>query len=95
MVDVVPLGPLRLRTVYVAAIEPVSSAEIRGHAWQTPGVRLTTVYSLTELRGGEATRLREDVFVEAPFGLRHFVIRRARESHAEMLQRMKVLLEGG
>jgi len=92
--DRVPVGPVRVRTTYVAAIEPVSDGEIRGHAWQPPGVRLTTVYTLTEAPGGTRTRLQERCRVEAPFGLAGFVLRRARHAHAAMLERLKDWIEG-
>ncbi|TFG92249.1 MAG: SRPBCC family protein, partial [Myxococcales bacterium] len=52
MVDRIPLGPLRLRTSYVAALDPVSESEIHGYAWQFPAVRLVTVYALHEIEGG-------------------------------------------
>ena len=94
VVDRIPVGPFRMRTAYVAALEPVSDTEIRGHAWQSPGVRLRTVYSLSELAGG-GTRLEERAFVRAPWGMRRFVVGQACASHATTLQRMKELLEGG
>ena len=40
------------------------------------------------------TRLVERVSVRAPRILRRFVVRQARESHAETLEKMKALLEG-
>jgi hypothetical protein len=39
------------------------------------------------------TRLVERVRVEAPWLLRRFTIRKAREAHRAMLDRMKALLE--
>ena len=63
VVDRVPLGPLKLKTVYVAALEPVSDSEVHGHAWQAPGIRLRTIYSLIERR--RSTRLVERCYVEA------------------------------
>jgi carbon monoxide dehydrogenase subunit G len=91
VVDRVPFGPFRFRTQYTAALEPVSEREVRGHAWQSPGIRLHTVYELTDLAAG--TRLVERVSVEAPAILRRFVIGQARRSHAETLVKMKALLE--
>ncbi len=91
VVDRIPLGPLRLRTVYTAALEPVSEHEVHGHAWQTPGVRLHTVYALQDTDSG--TRLVERVSVRAPRLLRRFVIDQARKSHEETLAKMKLLLE--
>lgn len=97
VVDRIPIGPLRLRTVYTAALEPVSDHEVHGHAWQSPGVRLHTIYRLSESAGsaGSAreTRLDERVWVEAPWWIRRFVVGQARSAHAETLARMKTLLE--
>jgi hypothetical protein len=92
VVDRIPFGPFRLRTVYTAALESVSEREVRGHARQSPGVRLLTIYHLEEVASG--TRLVEEVTVEAPRILRRFVISQARKSHQETLGKMKLLLEG-
>ena len=92
VVDRIPIGPFRLRTVYTAALEPVGEREVHGHASQSPGVRLHTIYALEEVASG--TRLVERVSVAAPRMLRRFVVARARKSHEETLAKMKVLLEG-
>ena len=91
VVDRIPLGPFRLRTVYTAALEPVSPHEVHGHAWQSPGIRLHTVYGLEDVASG--TRLVERVSVDAPRILRRFVVGQARASHEETLRKMKTLLE--
>ena len=83
---------MRFRTVYTAALDPVSSSEVHGHAWQAPRIRLHTVYALEEVASG--TRLVERVRVEAPRILRAFVVSQARRSHEETLGRMKEFLEG-
>ena len=91
VVDQIPLGPFRLRTVYTAALESVTANEVHGHAWQSPGVRLHTIYSLQATESG--TRLIEGVSIEAPRILRRFVISQARRSHRQTLAEMKALLE--
>lgn len=91
VVDRIPLGPFRLRTVYTAALEPVTEHEVHGHAWQSPGVRLHTIYALEDTATG--TRLVESVSVKAPRMLRRFVIGQARKSHEETLVKMKLHLE--
>ncbi len=91
VVDRLPLGPFRLRTVYSAALESVTANEVHGHAWQSPGVRLHTTYSLEETESG--TRLIERVSIEAPRILRRFVVSQARQSHKQTLAKMKALLE--
>ena len=93
VIDRIPLGPIRLRTVYEASLESVSALEVHGHATQSPGIRLHTVYALSEVATG--TRLVERVSVEAPLLLRRFVITKARRSHEETLAKMKALLERG
>ena len=91
VVDRIPLGPFRLRTSYVAALEPVGEFEVHGHAWQSPGIRLHTIYQLQTISSG--TRLVERVLVTAPRILKRFVIRTARQSHEVTLAKMKALLE--
>ncbi|MFO0687280.1 MAG: hypothetical protein U0900_01080 [Myxococcota bacterium] len=112
VVDRIPVGPLTLTTVYTAALDPVADDEVHGHAWQSPGVYLHTVYHLepgASAPGGAGagrsagaagaddgpvtTRLREQVALRAPFGLRRFVTRQARDAHRTTLEKMKALLE--
>jgi hypothetical protein len=91
VVDRIPLGPLRLRTVYTAALEPIGEYEVHGHAWQSPGIRLHTVYGLEDIESG--TKLSERVSIDAPRMLRRFVVSQARRSHEETLRKLKALLE--
>jgi hypothetical protein len=93
VVDRIPVGPFTLKATYVATLEPVSEREVHGHARQSPGVRLDTIYTLTKTGDARATRLEERVFVSAPLGLKRFVVGQARRSHATTLRRMKALLE--
>ena len=60
-------------------------------AWQSPGIRMQTIYALEGAESG--TRLVERVSIEAPRILRRFVVSRASESHKETLEKMKALLE--
>ena len=91
VVDRIPIGPFRLRTVYTAMLEAVTEREVHGYARQSPGVRLHTVYALEEV--GSGTRLIEQVSVEAPRILHRFVVAQARRSHEETLAKMKAFLE--
>lgn len=93
VVDRVPVGPFRLRTAYVAALEPVGESEVHGRAWRSPGIRIGTIYRLEVISSG--TRLVETASVEAPRLLRRFVLHQARQSHAVTLAKMKTLLEQG
>lgn len=92
VVDRIPLGPFRLRTVYTAELEPVGEDRIRGEAWQSPGIHLSSLYTLEALGPGR-TRLRESVAVRAPLGLRRFVARQASAAHRATLDGLKTLLE--
>ena len=91
VVDRIPLGPFKLKTVYTAALDPVSLDEVHGYAWQAPGVRLRTVYALS--RTSEGTRIVERCSVEAHPLLRGFVVSQARKAHTKTLEEMKDLLE--
>jgi hypothetical protein len=91
VVDRISLGPFKLRTVYLAALDPVAEDEVHGYAWQFPSVRLHTIYALTATELG--THLMERVSVRAPRILRRFVVDQARRAHAETLSKMKRLLE--
>lgn len=104
VVDQIPVGPFTMRAVYTAALDPVADDEVHGHAWQSPGVYLHTIYRLEPGQGASAvagaeagaagtTRLREQVVLRAPFGLRRFVTRQAREAHRTTLEKLKALLE--
>ncbi len=92
VVDRLDMGPFRPRSVYTAELEPKGEFEVHGRAWQSPGIRLHTVYGLEDV--GSGTLLVERVFVEAPWILRRFVSSQARRSHGETLRKMKALLEG-
>lgn len=91
VVDRIPVGPFRMKSVYTAALDPVSESEVHGLAWQTPGIHLHTVYGL-EPRG-TGTHLTESVRVEAPWPLLRFVVSQASTSHRTTLEKMKALLE--
>lgn len=91
VVDRIPLGPFRLKTVYTAALEPVSQREVHGHAWQSPNIRLHTIYALRKSDRG--TRLVERCYVDAAGLMRRFVVSQAKKAHATTLDDMKTLLE--
>jgi hypothetical protein len=92
VVDRIPMGPFKLRTVYTAALDLVDENEVHGYAWQFPSIELHTVYALTETPLG--THLVERVSVHAPWLLRRFVLEQARRAHAVTLSKMKLLLRG-
>lgn len=91
VVDRIALGPLRFRTRYLASLREVSPGQVEGRAWQTPGVRLRTLYQCRPHEHG--TELVEQVELEAPFLLHRFVHSQARDAHLETLRALKRLLE--
>lgn len=92
VVDRIPLGPFKLKTVYTAALDPASPTEVRGYAWQAPSIRLLTAYALEPTE--EGTRLVERCWVDARGPMRFFVVAQARKAHAKTHEEMKALLEG-
>jgi len=91
VVDRIPVGPFRLKSVYTAALDPISPTEVHGLAWQSPGIHLQTTYRIEPEPGG--LLLREHVRVEAPWLLLRFVVGQASASHRTTLFEMKALLE--
>ena len=92
VVDRIPIGPFRMKSVYTAALDPISESEVHGLAWQAPGIHLHTTYAL-EPRGS-GTQLTESCRVDAPWTLLRFVVGQASKSHQTTLRKMKALLEG-
>jgi hypothetical protein len=91
VVDRIPIGPFRLKTVYTASLVSVSANEVHGYAWQSPGIRLHNVYALEKTERG--TRLIERCHVDANRLLRGFVVAQAHIAHSKTLEEMKTLLE--
>jgi hypothetical protein len=91
--DRILLGPFRFRVTYHAALEALSDTEVRGDAWQQPGIRLRTIHSLTESDVG--TKLVETVEIEAPRLLRRFTVSQACAAHRVVLEKLKARLEAG
>jgi hypothetical protein len=81
--DRIPLGPLRLRTSYVARLYVPVTGDVLSEARQFPRVRLrgTVAFEPTET----GTRVVERVQIEAPWPLAAVTTRKAVEAHAEML----------
>ena len=93
VVDRLWLGPLRLRTEYVAELRVISETEVEGRAWQKPAIQLHTTYYLTASAMG--TRLTETTEIRAPWLLRGVVRRQAEKAHHGMLENLRSHLERG
>jgi hypothetical protein len=91
--DRMRFGPFRYRFAYVAELEATSSTEVRGTAWQDPGIEVHTRYRIAPV--GSGTRLHEDASIQAPRLLLGFVRRRAEAAHRETLAKLKARLESG
>ncbi|WP_234834965.1 SRPBCC family protein [Mycolicibacterium stellerae] len=81
--DRIPLGPLRLRTSYVARLHVPVSGAVSSDARQFPRVRLRGCVAFEPTQSG--TRIVERVQIEAPRPLAAVTIRKAVEAHTEML----------
>ena len=89
--DRVPMGPFKIKAVYEADIWRTDDGNLKSIARQSPGVILHN--TTTAIPQDAGTLLREVVSVKAPFPLKNFVFRQARESHAKMFERVKAYLE--
>ncbi len=93
VVDRLRLGPLLLRTKYVAELRVVSDTEVEGRAWQSPAIELYTTYRMTA--SAQGTRLSETTTLRAPRLLRGFVCRQAEMAHRGMLENLRSHFESG
>jgi hypothetical protein len=89
--DRLRLGPIAFRIAYVAEIEDVSPSEIRGHAWQSPGVGVRTRYRIEPTPAG-GTRLSEACTVSAPWLLAGYAGAQAEMAHRETLAKLQEVL---
>lgn len=81
--DRVPLGPLRLRTSYVARLYVPVTGDVLTEARQFPRVRLSSNVTFGPTRTG--TRVVERIRIEAPRPLASVITTKAFEAHVEML----------
>ena len=81
--DRIPLGPMRLRTSYVARLYVPVVGDVLTEARQFPRVRLSSAVAFQPTEMG--TRVVERMRIEAPRPLAPVAIRKAVEAHAVML----------
>ena len=81
--DRIPLGPLRLRTSYVAQLSVPVTGDVSSEARQFPRVRLRGSVTFEPTPTG--TRIVERIRIEAPWPLASVTTRKAVEAHTEML----------
>ena len=83
VVDRIPVGPLHLRTNYVARLYVPVTGDVLTEARQFPRVRLcgTVAFEPTET----GTRVVERIRIEAPRPLASMTVVKAVEAHTEML----------
>jgi hypothetical protein len=83
VVDRIPVGPVRLRTNYVARLYVPVTGDVLTEARQFPGVRLSGTVSFEPITAG--TRVVERIRIEAPRPLASMTVDKAVEAHTEML----------
>jgi hypothetical protein len=81
--DRIPMGPLHLRTSYVARLTVPQTGDVTTEASQFPRVRLRGTVSFEPV--GAGTRVTERIGIEAPRPLAAMTVRKAVEAHTEML----------
>lgn len=81
--DRIPLGPLRLRTSYVARLYVPLTGDVFSEARQFPRVRLSGTVAFES--NGTGTRVTEWIRIVAPWPLASVTTRKAVEAHTEML----------
>jgi hypothetical protein len=90
--DRIPMGPLRLRTSYVARLYVPVTGDILSEARQFPRVRLRSSVAFEPT--GTGTRVVERIRIEAPRPLASVTIRKGVEAHTEMLAGIRRRFEG-
>ena len=90
--DRIPLGPLHLRTSYVARLHVPTTGDVLTDARQFPRVRLSGVVSFEPTESG--TRVTERIGIEAPRPLLSVTVGKAVEAHTEMLAGIRRHFEG-
>jgi Polyketide cyclase / dehydrase and lipid transport len=81
--DRIPMGPLTLRTSYVARLYVPVTGDVLSEARQFPRVRLCTTVAFQPIEAG--TRVVERIGIEAPRPLASVTVRKAVEAHTVML----------
>jgi hypothetical protein len=89
--DRIPLGPLTLRTSYVAWLRVPASGEVIAEARQFPGVRLSSTVTFAGAEAG--TRVIERMRIAAPRPLAAVTTREAAKAHIAMLAAIRRLFE--
>jgi antibiotic biosynthesis monooxygenase (ABM) superfamily enzyme len=90
VVELVPIGPFRLRNHLKGEARWASLAEIELTGWSRPGVVVRSHWRLDAV--GAGTHAVQRVDVEAPWWVAGFVFRTARAAHAALLDRVRARL---
>jgi hypothetical protein len=90
--DRIPVGPLHLRTSYVARLNVPLTGDVATEAEQFPRVRLRGAVSFEPT--GPGTRITERIGIEAPRPLASITVHKAVEAHTEMLAGIRRHFEG-
>jgi hypothetical protein len=90
--DRIPLGPLTIRTSYLARLQVPVSGDVIAEAHQFPRVRLHSVVSFEHTDRG--THVIERMRMEAPRPLAAVTVREAVKAHIAMLAGIRSTFEG-
>jgi hypothetical protein len=85
--DRIPLGPVTVRTRYVARLQVPATGDVIAEARQFPWVRLRSVVAFDEIDGD--TRIVERMQIQAPRLLAAVTVREAVGAHTEMLANIR------
>jgi hypothetical protein len=83
LADRIPIGPLHMRTSYVARLNVPVIGDVLTEARQFPRVRLSGRVAFEPI--GTGTRIVERIRIEAPRPLASMTTRKAVEAHTKML----------
>jgi hypothetical protein len=86
------MGPLRLRTSYVARLYVPATGDVLSDARQFPRVRLRSAVAFEPT--GTGTRVVERITIEAPRPLASVTVRKGVAAHTEMLAGIRRRFEG-
>src|SRR5262249_56590367 len=81
--DRIPLGPITLRTRYVARLHVPVTGDVITEARQFPMVRLNSMVTFDAIDGG--THVAEHIQIQAPRLLAAVTVRQAVKAHRQML----------
>ena len=90
--DSLQWGPFKFKIKYQADIISVTENTVHTEAYQSPNTHVTNATKVTQKDNG--VRLHETITMKAPGLLFGYAFKQAKTAHEEMLQRIKIFVEG-